>query len=265
MSKYLQIQIPKACHENWDKMDSSEQGRFCNSCQKNVVDFTLMNDDDLVDFFKKNTGNICGRLTASQLQTDHLIPGKKIPWLKYFFQITVPVFLFSAKANAQIGKVAVTQKHVVDKKRVKSQIPIVETKVTCNIEPVSPDAVSSQATTGEVVIIAGGITSRTVIKENKFSLPWFSRPYTLPKFSIYPNPIPSSSQLNIKWKNNISSDQSIEIYNQTGNLLQQEIISANKKLTQGSIDLKQLPAGAYVLKITDNKTHKSSSQQFIVE
>ena len=33
----------------------------------------------------------------------------------------------------------------------------------------------------------------------------------------------------------------------------------------GLFNHKQLPAGAYIIKITDNKTHKSSSQQFIVE
>ena len=75
---------------------------------------------------------------------------------------------------------------------------------------------------------------------------------TLNTFSIFPNPIISNSKLNIKWKDNISSDQSIEIYNQTGNLLQQEVIRINKKTNQQSIDLKQLPAGTYVIKKDPN-------------
>ena len=83
-------------------MSPAEQGRFCNSCQKAVVDFTGMSDSQLVAFFKKpSTGSICGRFDNDQLGRNLSIPGKRMPWLKYFLQLLVPTFLFAFKAKSQ--------------------------------------------------------------------------------------------------------------------------------------------------------------------
>ena len=59
----FQIQIPKPCHEDWNKMTPKEQGRFCDSCCKIVVDFTKMNDEELKAFFlnKKKEEKLCGQ------------------------------------------------------------------------------------------------------------------------------------------------------------------------------------------------------------
>ena len=53
MGKHIQLNIPKPCHENWDQMTPVDKGRFCGFCQKQVVDFTAMNDEQLALFFKK--------------------------------------------------------------------------------------------------------------------------------------------------------------------------------------------------------------------
>lgn len=110
MSKKIQLEITDPCHENWAKMTKSEQGRFCASCQKQVVDFTMMTDRDIALFFKKpSTGSVCGRFMNDQLNREMEIPKKRIPWVKYFFQFTLPAFLLSMKATAQ-GRVKVKQK-----------------------------------------------------------------------------------------------------------------------------------------------------------
>lgn len=102
MSKKLQLSIPKPCHENWDAMTPVEKGKFCGSCQKQVVDFSNMSDRQIAEFFKKpSTGSVCGRFMTDQLERDIEIPKKRIPWLKYFFQFTLPAFLVSLKASAE--------------------------------------------------------------------------------------------------------------------------------------------------------------------
>jgi CarboxypepD_reg-like domain/Secretion system C-terminal sorting domain len=107
MSKHIQLHIPEPCHENWSKMTPVEKGRFCGSCQKQVVDFTNMNDEQVVALFKRqNTGSVCGRFMQDQLDRNLAIPKKRIPWVKYFFQFALPAFLLSTKAAAQ-GKVRV--------------------------------------------------------------------------------------------------------------------------------------------------------------
>jgi hypothetical protein len=102
MAKKIQLTIPEPCQENWDKMTPVDKGRFCGSCQKQVVDFSNMSDREVAHFFKKpSTGSVCGRFMQDQLNRDIEIPKKRLPWVKYFFQITLPAFLFSYRAKAQ--------------------------------------------------------------------------------------------------------------------------------------------------------------------
>ncbi len=102
MAKQLQLTIPEPCHEGWDKMTPSEKGRFCDSCQKQVIDFSVMSDRQMAEFFKKPPkGSVCGHFTTDQLDRSIDIPKKRIPWVRYFFQITLPAFLLSIKASAQ--------------------------------------------------------------------------------------------------------------------------------------------------------------------
>lgn len=107
MPKYLHLDIPKPCHEDWNKMSPEAQGRFCGSCQKTVTDFSNMSDAQLIAFFKNPKPSVCGRFTQEQLERDILIPRKRIPWVKYFFQFTLPAFLWSLKSSGQMGKVGV--------------------------------------------------------------------------------------------------------------------------------------------------------------
>lgn len=101
MPKQLQLNIPTPCHENWDKMTTVEKGKFCGSCQKQVIDFTAMSDRELALFFKKpSTGSVCGRFMSDQLDRSIEIPKKRVPWVKYFFQIALPAF-FVSKVSAQ--------------------------------------------------------------------------------------------------------------------------------------------------------------------
>ena len=63
-----QISIPKPCHEDWNAMNPNNEGKFCNSCSKTVVDFTKMSKEEIHTYFKlKSTGNTCGHFYASQL------------------------------------------------------------------------------------------------------------------------------------------------------------------------------------------------------
>lgn len=108
MAKHIQLTIADPCHEDWNKMTDSEKGKFCGSCQKQVIDFTDMTDAQLATFFKKkSTGSICGRFYDDQLDRGIPVPRKRIPWAKYFFQFTLPLFLTTLKAKAQKGEIKV--------------------------------------------------------------------------------------------------------------------------------------------------------------
>src|SRR5689334_606572 len=98
----IKLTIPEPCHENWNKMKPCDQGKFCASCQKTVIDFTSMSDRQIAEHFKKHQGSLCGRFMGDQLNREIDMPRKRLPWIRYFFQIALPTFLVSMKANAQV-------------------------------------------------------------------------------------------------------------------------------------------------------------------
>ncbi len=71
----IQITIPQPCSEDWNKMTPQEQGRFCDSCRKCVVDFTNFSDTELYQYLIENKGKkACGRFRVEQLNRPIQIP-----------------------------------------------------------------------------------------------------------------------------------------------------------------------------------------------
>lgn len=66
----MKLHIPEPCHENWDGMTPNEQGAFCLSCQKNVIDFSTKTIGEIKSFFQKlpETEHVCGRFEKQQLK-----------------------------------------------------------------------------------------------------------------------------------------------------------------------------------------------------
>ena len=114
MSNKIQINIATPCHENWDQMNPIEQGRFCNSCNKAVIDFTNMSDRELAQFFKKpSTGGTCGRFLQEQLDRDITVAKKRLPWLRYFFQVAIPAMFLTKQGYSQgTPRLAVSEQKV---------------------------------------------------------------------------------------------------------------------------------------------------------
>jgi len=71
MDENFKIQISNPCNEKWGEMIDNNTGKFCNSCQKSVVDFTNFSDCELRSWFIQNKGKSCGRFKLEQL--DRLI------------------------------------------------------------------------------------------------------------------------------------------------------------------------------------------------
>ncbi len=156
MGKKIQLTIPTPCHENWEAMTPVDKGRFCAACQKQVMDFSNMNDRQVTQFFKNSsTTSVCGRFMPNQLQRDMEIPVKRIPWVKYFFQFAIPAFFVSAKAKAQ-GEVRV---NTVINKEVKKDSMIrgevltksCAVKITGDTVIMEKPAVSDRIISGRIV------------------------------------------------------------------------------------------------------------------
>ncbi|MDQ1148386.1 hypothetical protein QE382_000370 [Sphingobacterium zeae] len=64
------LQVKESCSAEWNNMSLQEQGRFCSQCEKIVVDFSQMNDQEIVDQIKKAGKGLCGRFYEDQLMRE---------------------------------------------------------------------------------------------------------------------------------------------------------------------------------------------------
>ncbi len=114
--KKFSISIPTPCHENWSAMTPESKGRFCGSCQKTVVDFSVMSDRQIAEFFKKPATATCGRFMPDQLNRVIQMPPKRLQWLRYMLTIAIPAFLMSCKLGAKQatqGKMLGTEQRLI--------------------------------------------------------------------------------------------------------------------------------------------------------
>jgi hypothetical protein len=61
------LEIKQPCGEPWAGMTRSGHGRYCMNCQKSVIDFTGMNDRQILAIIVQANGKVCGRLNKDQL------------------------------------------------------------------------------------------------------------------------------------------------------------------------------------------------------
>jgi hypothetical protein len=88
-------------------MTSSEQGRFCASCRKTVIDFSRMTDTEVVKRLSEVTGSICGRMSDSQLERDFVLYERSL------FSVDLRAVLFGVALSFAVSTPAYTQGEVV--------------------------------------------------------------------------------------------------------------------------------------------------------
>jgi hypothetical protein len=71
MKDSISFSIPKPCHEKWESFNPTTLGGFCSGCQKEVIDFTSWDDDQIKNYFKDHSTSTCGRFRADQLKAYH--------------------------------------------------------------------------------------------------------------------------------------------------------------------------------------------------
>ncbi len=113
MAEQLKISINQPCGENFNAFKTTKAGGFCQSCQKEVVDFTKMTDAEIVNYFKNSRNAPCGRFKTSQLK-EYTLPtppqSSSLPAGLGLLGVSLLSLLpLTANAQAEAPKIAVLQ------------------------------------------------------------------------------------------------------------------------------------------------------------
>jgi hypothetical protein len=292
MAKHIQISIDEPCHENWDEMSTTEKGRFCASCQKQVLDFSGMSDSQVAAFFKKpSNGSVCGRFHNDQLNRDIEIPKKRIPWVRYFFQILLPAFLAS-KAQAQDKNKPTKQdsliKHVVvtpikqksEKRHREDTLPALLSPALPDLSKLENLPINIEKKPKKINCVSeltgrmGGITVTGVEiggyrrKRNKKSSSINTIPLIQHKlmdtalrfFRIFPNQVSSGASLHIEWKKVEEGYYKIELIDASGKIVHSREVWIDAEAQVMNMEIPSVTPGVYYLRVTNKESGKGSTE-----
>lgn len=141
MKSQFTLEINKPCSEKFSDFTKTNAGGFCNSCQKEVVDFTGMSSQEIINYFKNHTNEkTCGQFADYQLATysENSNP-KKYSFLRGIGLACLSLFTFNT----------------VQAQQTKSQVEIAPTK------PQQKTASTQQKT----------FTVRGIVSEGSYPLP----------------------------------------------------------------------------------------------
>ncbi|HKR05876.1 MAG TPA: carboxypeptidase-like regulatory domain-containing protein [Bacteroidia bacterium] len=139
----LHLTIPKPCLQSWEEMSQADNGKFCASCNKPVIDFSNFTDQQLKDFFNKATERICGRFTCNQI--DRTLNFSENKQHRYF----IPQLLVSATLT--IGFASQTEAKEINVLTIQVQSESKsQTESEQNIIPVT-DGDSLSCITGKII------------------------------------------------------------------------------------------------------------------
>ncbi len=129
MTNQFSLKISSPCSENFDRFITTRKGGFCDSCTKEVIDFTSMNSQEITTYFQNHaTQNTCGRFKNKQLTTytPTIIKRRKVNRLHGLGFALLTLFSFG-KIRAQDIK---TQTNAPDKTSPNYQDSIQEKNIT---------------------------------------------------------------------------------------------------------------------------------------
>ena len=99
----MKLSIPQPCPADWENMRIGLISRHCESCQKDVMDFTKMSREEIIFYLFTNRGqSVCGRFQKSQLDYIHLeqlitiSALRKLPRSKSFAILTIACMLLAS-------------------------------------------------------------------------------------------------------------------------------------------------------------------------
>jgi hypothetical protein len=278
MPPNIQLRIPEPCHQDWHTMLPEEKGRFCSSCSKTVVDFSLMSDKEVLAHLGGAGGHTCGRFTSDQLNRNLMPPPERKMGWPAFWQLALATLLVSARAEAQMGKPKLVV-HQTDKQpKPQRQLPaLASDEVVLRgpnglaIPKSTPEAVKARADSaipktnqifskGEVVtagmVVVARRTKRTATTRIIDSArSWLADTLAIPALrcravTLYPNPAPRGTTIRVVMRALPAGQYSLALYNTAGERIQERAVDLGGKEQVELWNIpSSLPSGIYLVEL----------------
>ncbi|MBK0403992.1 hypothetical protein I5M27_13435 [Adhaeribacter sp. BT258] len=100
----LQINVPEPCEQDWNAMIPQGNGRFCDVCQKCVIDFSTKSDREVIEIFSRSNNKVCGRFREDQLNRNLILPQQALISGWRLFALTFGALFATDLAHAQTTK-----------------------------------------------------------------------------------------------------------------------------------------------------------------
>ncbi|MBS1662801.1 MAG: carboxypeptidase-like regulatory domain-containing protein [Bacteroidetes bacterium] len=109
MPNDIHLSINNPCSEYWGQMSPQNEGRHCSSCNKVVIDFTVMSDQEVLDWLSRQQGPAqgpaqrptCGRLRQGQLNRPLIAAQQRKPSRWNYWRFLIAGILFCSEVSAQ--------------------------------------------------------------------------------------------------------------------------------------------------------------------
>jgi hypothetical protein len=107
----MKITIPEPCDQKWSEMQPCGSNRFCNKCEKQIIDFTYYSDAALTKVIEENEGRICGKFTKDQLDRELISSYRKqsffanvsARWLGLWLFLSSPFYSVKAQTPTEVS------------------------------------------------------------------------------------------------------------------------------------------------------------------
>jgi hypothetical protein len=107
----MKITIPEPCDQKWSEMQACGSNRFCNKCEKQIIDFTYYSDAALIKVIEENDGRVCGKFTKDQLDRELISSFKKqsffsnisARWLGLWLFLSSPFYSVKAQTPTEVS------------------------------------------------------------------------------------------------------------------------------------------------------------------
>jgi Secretion system C-terminal sorting domain len=262
MIKELQVAIKNPCSENWNQMSPDTNGRFCTSCQKTVLDFTTMEDKEILQWFVSHQGSACGRFRPDQLNRPITIPPQKKSHWRYWHYL-IAGLLFSSEVSAQTKPTSVPMsQHISPTPEIREINPgQMRTTNQIDMAPVS----MLEGTFGGIVVftpvkrkpIADTIS---IFKDTLAAIGLTKNPLT-----IYPNPVSKGNSVTVSARLDQTGTYTIQLFSIAGTLMQTTQVNGAPKTQAFSINIPaNLTPGTYIVRLSHPALTKCYTQQIVV-